>query len=120
LRRGVTLAFDTFGKQHFDYILRDDENYEPGNELKRKYTRLDTARADAFAHLVKNGWVRQLLVSLDLTGRESYMNPETHGTLGYSFVPEGVFPLLRERGVTDEQLEIVVHENPARLLTVRA
>ncbi len=119
LRRGVTLAFDTFGKQHFDYILRDDENYEPGNELKRKYTRLDTDRADAFAELVQRGWERQLIISTDMTGREALHEPRDHGILGYSFVAEVVIPLSTERGVTDTQLDGILSDNPKRLLTVR-
>lgn len=119
LRRGVTLAFDTFGKQNFDYVLREEENYEPGNELKRLYTRRDDDRADALAELVRRGWARQLVISLDMTGRETYLNVDTHGAFGYSYFADCVLPMLRQRGVTDGQVEVITRENPARLLTVR-
>lgn len=119
LRTGVTLAFDTFGKEYFDYVLTDQENHEPGNVLKRVYHRPDSARLDALAALVAKGWQKQLVLSTDLTGRETYLNEDTHGEYGYSYIPERVLPALLQRGVSEAAIETILAENPRRLLTVR-
>lgn len=119
LRRGVTAAFDTLGKEHFDYTLSRAESYEPGNTLKRAYFRSDEARLDCLTELIRRGWQRQLVLSLDMSGSEAFMNPITHGRYGYSFLPERILPALLARGVDEDAIQQILVENPRAVLAVR-
>lgn len=119
LRTGVTLAFDTFGKEYFDYILTEEDPLEVGGILKRLYLRTDDARVDALVQLVNRGWAKQLVLSTDMSGYEAYLNQDTHGRHGYGYLPERVLPRLLERGVSESEIHTMLVENPARMLTIR-
>lgn len=119
LRRGVTAAFDTFGKEHFDYTLSRAESYEPDNTLKRACFRSDEARLDCLTELIRRGWQRQVVLSLDMSGIETFMNPLTHGRYGYSFLPDRIVPQLLARGVGEEVIQQILVENPRTVLAVR-
>lgn len=119
LRRGVTAAFDTFGKEHFDYKLTRAESYEPDNTLKRACFRSDEARLDCLTELILRGWQRQLVLSLDMSGIEAFMNPSTHGRYGYSFLSDRILPAMRARGIDEEAIRQILVENPRTVLAVR-
>lgn len=92
LDRGVTLAFDTVGKTK--YIS-------------------DQCRADNLARLVRRGYQDQLLLSQDVS-RLSYLTAS--GGAGYTAVLGYFVPMLRERGISDAQMDSLLVANPARLL----
>jgi len=46
------------------------------------------------------------------------MNYETYGGYGYRYIPKTIVPLLKEAGVTDEQIRAITVETPARLLSI--
>lgn len=119
LSHGVTVAFDTIGKQFWDFVLAPVPEDPPEGEFgKRSYYRPDRARLEMLAGLVKDGYADQLLMSMDLTGAESYLNPRTHGALGYSYLGEVAVPRLAELGASPEDVEQILVHNPARLLTI--
>jgi predicted metal-dependent phosphotriesterase family hydrolase len=117
--RGVTVAFDTIGKQVWDFRVEPGPADPPEGEFaKRAYRRSDQVRAERVAALVRAGFVDQVLLSHDLTGEEVYLNPETHGQWGYSYLGTAFAELLAEHGVSPEQLDTMLRVNPARLLAV--
>lgn len=120
LRTGVTIGFDTFGKENFDYVLRPEESPDPDSELKRSCHRSDSARLASVAELISRGWERQIVVSTDMSGQEAFLNPNTHGAHGYAYLPEVILPRLRGMGVSPESLETIMVRNPARILTVES
>jgi predicted metal-dependent phosphotriesterase family hydrolase len=113
------LAFDTIGKERFDYILGRQESYEPENTLKRAYLRADEDRFETLAALIRNGWASQLVLSSDMSGLEAFFNPTTHGRYGYTFIPDRVLPELRRRGVSEDALHQITVQNPRTILTIR-
>jgi phosphotriesterase-related protein len=119
LRRGVTIAFDTIGKERFDYILGRQESYEPENTLKRAYLRADEERLETLVALIRNGWAGQIVLSSDMSGLEAFFNPTTHGLYGYTFIPDVVMPELRRRGVSEDTLHQITVQNPRTMLTIR-
>lgn len=117
--RGVTVAFDTIGKQTWDFRVEPDPPNPPDGEFgKRAYRRSDRVRAERIAALVRAGLADRVLLSHDLTGEEVYLNRETHGQWGYSYLGTSFAALLVEYGVTAAELDLMLTSNPASLLTV--
>jgi len=70
-------------------------------------------RADNVAALVREGYVGQVLLSQDvcMLSHLSYQ-----GGPGYGYLLGVFVPLLRERGVTDQEIHTMLVENPAKAL----
>jgi phosphotriesterase-related protein len=76
---------------------------------------------DQLADLVRDacakGLERQLILSSDIA-RKTMLRP--FGGRGYATVLADFLPMLQERGVTLAQIETMLHDNPARLLSFSA
>ena len=119
LDRGVSVAFDTIGKQFWDFRVAPLPNDMPEGEFtKNAYYRADATRADRIAELVGLGFADRILLAQDMTGSEVYLNPDTHGQLGYAYLFTDFVQMLRQRGVTEHELDVMLVDNPARLLTL--
>lgn len=117
--RGVHIAFDTIGKQFWDFRVGPLPTGMPEGEfMKNAYFRSDETRAKRIAHLIADGYEDQLLLAQDLTGSEVYLNPDTHGQWGYAYLARPFAKLLQEYGVTELQIEKMLTTNPVRLLTL--
>jgi phosphotriesterase-related protein len=117
--RGVSVAIDTVGKQSWDFRVEPDPADAPDGEFaKRAYRRSDRVRAERVAALVQAGFTDRVLLSHDLTGEEVYLNRDTHGQWGYSYLGTSFAALLAEHGVPAGSLDVMLRDNPARLLTV--
>ncbi|WLD10478.1 phosphotriesterase family protein [Planctellipticum variicoloris] len=88
--KGVYLEIDNIG-----YL-----DYQP------EYVRADNAAA-----LVKEGFVDRVLLSEDIC---MLNHLKYTGGKGYGYLLEVFVPMLRERGVTDEQIHQIMVVNPAR------
>ncbi|KTS85992.1 aryldialkylphosphatase [Microbacterium testaceum] len=115
---GARIAVDTIGKQDWDFFLGPQTERAEGEYVKRAFHRSDVGRADLVAELVAEGLADRLLLAQDLTGAELWMNPGTHGTLGYSYLGSVFVPMLRERGVSESSIEQMLATNPAAVLSV--
>lgn len=118
LDRGVSVAFDTIGKQFWDFRVAPlPDDMPEGAFTKDAYHRADATRADRIAELVALGFSDRLLLAQDMTGSEVYLNPDTHGRRGYAYLFDDFARMLRERGVSERDLDRMLVDNPARLLT---
>jgi predicted metal-dependent phosphotriesterase family hydrolase len=124
LGTGVNIAFDTIGKQAWDFFLAPPETpSQDGEYTKRAYRRSDVTRMTWLLRALEHGYLSQILLSQDLTGAEVYLNPDTHGQWGLTYLA-AAFPAIepepatRGRRITDEQLHTMLRDNPLRLLTV--
>lgn len=119
LDRGVSVAFDTIGKQFWDFRVAPLPTDMPEGEFtKDAYFRADATRADRIAQFVAAGFTDRLLLAQDMTGSEVYLNPDTHGQRGYTYLFDDFATMLRDRGVSDRDLDRMLIDNPARLLTL--
>ncbi len=118
LATGVTVAFDTFGKEWFDYQVPGSAGQGGGEFVKWTYHRPDSARLAALIELLDRGYASQLVLSCDISGREAYLNPDTHGRHGYGFIHAVVLPALRAANVEEDSIRAMLVENPARILTI--
>ena len=64
--------------------------------------------------LIHEGWAHRLLFAHDVCQKVAL---KAYGGWGYSFVMEFVLPELKRQGVTDDQIEKIMMENPRRVLT---
>jgi len=92
LEKGITLEFDTIGR--FKY--HDDES-----------------EAKLIKELIDAGYGNQILCSLDTT-RERLKAYHPEG-IGLRYLFTSFFPLLREYGITEAQIEKMTHDNFVRL-----
>jgi phosphotriesterase-related protein len=118
LNSGANVAFDTFGKEWFDYRVPHSEGEGGGEFIKWAYYRPDEDRIRALVELVGRGYEDRIVLSCDMSGAEAYMNPSTHGRHGYAYLPGVVLPRLTEAGISRESLQRMLVENPARVLAV--
>lgn len=70
-------------------------------------------RADNVAGLVHAGYADRVLLSQDVC---MLSHLKYHGGPGYGYLLETFLPMLRERGVTDEHIHMMLVENPAKAL----
>jgi phosphotriesterase-related protein len=92
LRAGAYVQFDTVGRVH----MNPDER-----------------RADALVALLRAGWVERVLLSSDRCHRSDL---KAFGGVGYDVVFTRFFEMLRRRGVSQEELDIMTIQNPHRVL----
>ncbi len=93
LRRGVWIAYDAIG------------------QLDKQ---TDERRADAIVRLIGEGYRDRILLSTDV-GKRGAMR--SYGGTGYDHVITRFLPLLRERGITEEDTTALTVDNPRRLFT---
>jgi phosphotriesterase-related protein len=65
--------------------------------------------------LARAGFLKQLLLSHDVNGRTHI---HLYGGFGYDYLLAKFVPMLRERGMTEEELHVILVENPRRLLEI--
>jgi phosphotriesterase-related protein len=118
LDRGVCVGFDSIGKQFWDARTPYRLPSANGEFTKRALFRADEVRADWLATLVGEGYRDRIVLSQDLVGAQVALNPHTLGRHGYRYLATTFVELLTERGLTSHDLDVLLHDNPARLLTV--
>ena len=68
-------------------------------------------------YIVEQGYIDHLLLSHDVCVQPMYA---ANGGGGYAFISTSWLPLLKERGLSDEQIHRIMVENPRRALTGEA
>ncbi len=96
LKEGVNIGFDTVGKN----------NYCP-----------DTFRAQMLKQIANEGYLDQVVLSMDIT-RKSHL--KKWGGPGYAYLIETFLPMLLEFGLSEEQIEQLMIDNPNRILKQEA
>lgn len=92
LQAGVSIAFDTIGRQHMNP---------------------DARRAKLIVHLVRQGWGERLLLSSDRCHRSDLT---AFGGVGYAHVFSTFFGQLRGLGLSQIDLDLLTISNPKRIL----
>jgi phosphotriesterase-related protein len=93
VRRGAFLTFDRMG-------------------VTNEYERQRNVRL--IRELLDAGYIKHVMLSQDVCYRSDLV---AYGGLGYGFVPGALRGILRDAGITDEQLYQMLVENPRRALT---
>lgn len=102
LKKGVYVEFDNFGKEY--YIRREVRNSGYGLFVH------DTDRVTLLKRMIDDGYLRQILLSCDLCLKNLM---HSYGGWGYDHVLTNIVPMMQDEGITDEQIEIMLKNNPA-------
>ena len=100
--RGAYLEFDEWDA--WDMYMPDKDHAYPS----------DATRVDAVVELLDRGYGSRLLLGHDVCTK---MQLTKYGGKGYAYIPEHVIPWLRASGVSEEETEQLLYENPRRALT---
>lgn len=102
LKKGVYIEFDNFGKEY--YIKREVRNSGYGLFVH------DTDRVSLLKKLIDDGYLRQILLSCDVCLKNLL---HKYGGWGYDHLLTNIVPMMQDEGITNEQIEILLKENPA-------
>lgn len=108
LDMGVYIEFDNFGKEY--YVNREVRNDGYGLFVH------DTHRVACVKELIDAGYKKQLLLSCDVCLKTCL---RTYGGWGYDHVLVNIVPMLEDEGVSQEDIMLMLSENPARFLDNR-
>ena len=103
---------DRIGVQHLLPVAAEGVYLEVDNIGYTDY-QPEWVRADNVAALCKEGFSKKILLSEDIC---LLSHLKYQGGKGYGYLLETFVPMLRERGVSDEQIHQMLVENPARVL----
>jgi phosphotriesterase-related protein len=74
----------------------------------------DDGRINQIMSLINEGFLNQILISHDICEKHRFWH---YGDSGYAHILQNVVPLMREKGMSEEQVHILLVENPKRMLT---
>lgn len=100
---GAYLNFDLFG-QNSSYYPLAPEQYMPA----------DHERIEMIEHLVADGRSSQVLLAHDVCSKHRL---KKYGGHGYDHIPARIMPRMRARGMHEEDVRMVLVDNPTRMLT---
>ncbi|MEE9198559.1 MAG: aryldialkylphosphatase [Dehalococcoidia bacterium] len=99
---GCYLEYDQFGLE---------SSYYPFGKIDLPN---DGRRVDIIKFLVSEGHLDQILVSHDIAYKTSLVR---YGGYGYAHILENVVPLMRRKGLQEEQIQAILVGNPQQALT---
>ena len=112
LDAGCYLAYDMFG---YDGYYPD--SFPDSRDLPAPIDILtDTQRIAQIKDLISHGFGKQILISQDICFKCSYMS---YGGHGYAHILNNVVPVMRRRGISEDQINDLLRGNPKRFYTFR-
>ena len=103
LKKGCYVEYDGFGHTMYHQVYMDRVINE-GNDIQRIY---DIKR------LIDKGYLNRILLGQDVFFKCSLAK---YGGFGYAHIIENLIPLMRLKGITEEQIHSLFIENPRRFL----
>jgi phosphotriesterase-related protein len=103
-RRGAYISCDTFGMRAWS------DGFNVGEPMPT-----DEERIQIVEEVISAGYLDQLLLSHDVCMQTQLTR---YGGFGYGHLDRNIIPLLRARGLGDEEFERIRVKNPARSLTL--
>ena len=74
----------------------------------------DYGRINQILELIDHGYVNQVLLSQDICTKTRLV---TYGGLGYGHILNNVIPKMRRKGISEDQIQSMLVDNPKRVLT---
>ncbi len=108
LKKGSVLEYDLWGWEgHFPTYWTADDYMDLPNDTQRIYE---------IRQLIEEGYVNQIIMSHDICCKTRRVR---YGGWGYAHILNYVVPMMRQRGITQEQIDTMMVSNPRRLLVFR-
>lgn len=106
---GCYLEFDLFGQEMSHYPIGHQTSRYPVQLDKPVDMPNDATRVDYVVDLVAHGYLEKILIAQDLCNKTSL---RTYGGEGYSHILDHIVPLMRSKGLTEEQIHVITVNNP--------
>ena len=103
---GCNLEYDNFGWEGPRPVTL---NWDPTIDIPS-----DTQRIKEIMQLIEMGYINQILISLDICMKRHLI---CYGGKGYNHLSKYVLPLMLRQGMTQQQIDTIMIDNPKRLLT---
>jgi phosphotriesterase-related protein len=104
LDSGCYIAYDNFGNEG---LFR-----HPG--LERSVELSDLIRINDIIKLIEDGYLNQILVSHDIAIKHRLVS---YGGHGYAHILRDIVPVMRDKGMSNEQINTLLADNPKRILS---
>ena len=101
---GCYLEWDLFG----------NEGFYPPSDVTPVDVPSDQGRIRQIIQLIAEGYLNQILISQDVWNKAML---SCFGGGGYSHILTTVIPFMRQKGITEEQIQALIIENPRRVLS---
>jgi phosphotriesterase-related protein len=99
-KTGCCIEYDLFGREGYYPINLDLPN--------------DSQRINELMQLIDEGYLNQLLISHDIWTKTQCCR---YGGWGYAHILNNVMPVMLAKGMTREQIRIIMVDNPRRMFT---
>jgi phosphotriesterase-related protein len=103
LHAGCCLEFDGFGTAELGLIPAPGFDYQMN----------DVQRCDLILKVIAQGYLKQILISQDVWIKT---RSQSYGGVGYAHILRNVVPLMKHKGITEEQIHTILVENPKRIV----
>jgi phosphotriesterase-related protein len=103
---GCNIAYDTFSI----------EGYHPPYWEKHITLPTDEQRINSIIRLISDGYIEQVLIATDHCQK---YHLASYGGGGYDHILRNVIPLMKIKGITDQQIQTILIDNPMRLLPLK-
>ena len=100
LNTGTYVGYDGFGEE--DYI--ESLDYLPPRDMER---------VESIMKLIDKGYIDQILISQDHC-RKTYL--KKYGGQGFDHILRNMVPIMKEKGLTQKEINHILIENPKRFL----
>ena len=106
LKKGCVLEYDLWGWEgHFPTYWTADDYMDLPNDTQRIYE---------IRRQIEDGYINQIVMSHDICCKTRRVR---YGGWGYAHILNYIAPMMRQRGITQEQFDTIMVSNPRRLLT---
>ncbi len=105
LDMGAYMEFDDFGKEY--YVDRRNRNL-----LLHSFA-TDPQRVEFMKKLIDKGYTKQILITNDICLKSML---HKYGGWGYDHIFQNIIPMMEDFGISQKDIETIVHENPIRFL----
>ena len=102
IRRGACVEFENMGREY----TVDGVKYVFARDLDKIH---------AILKLIERGYISNILISTDVCLK---INLHMYGGWGYDHVLTNILPIMRRKGITEEQIDRLVKDNPRKFLDV--
>jgi phosphotriesterase-related protein len=109
LSKGYTLEYDSFGREgYYPLYLRTARTSNECVDLPN-----DHQRINELIEMVRAGFGSQLLISQDIWNKH---HCRKYGGFGYDHILRNALPVMRAKGLTDDEMRAILIDNPKRVL----
>jgi phosphotriesterase-related protein len=113
LRKVIVGHADSYLRLDYHEAIAERGAYVQYDGIGRSHIYPDKKRVSMLAEMIGRGHVERLLLSTDRCWRSDL---HAYGGLGYDHILVNFIPMLKEAGISDEQVDIMTVENPKRVL----